>query len=69
MKDYKGDNPRCPLCRVVEPVNKNIMHSCCACHSTNNVTLGPDPYNSVMNDDPTHVWKCRDCRHTSEISI
>jgi hypothetical protein len=74
MEDYLGNKPKCPNCRntapvEIKPVNKNIVHSCCKCHTTNDVTLGPDLYKQVIKDDYTQVWKCGDCRHASKMRI
>ena len=42
---------------------------CCCCGSTEDITFGPDPYNSDINNDHTRVWECGACRQISADDI
>ena len=44
-------------------------HKCISCGTTKNVTFGPDPYQSEINDDDTPVWMCDTCREESAMDI
>jgi hypothetical protein len=42
---------------------------CCRCGTTTDVSLGPDPYASDVNNDDTPVWECGNCRHESAMDV
>lgn len=42
---------------------------CVDCGSTKNVTLGPCPYASEINDDNTELYLCGSCRHERAMDI
>jgi hypothetical protein len=52
-----------------EPDELECSEPCCHCGTTKNVSFGPDPYNSDVNNDDTPVWECENCRYESAQDI
>ena len=42
---------------------------CRTCRTLQDVSFGPDPYDEDVNNDPTPVWECGNCRAASADDI